>query len=77
VRVGEVKSLHELQARPARGRLTHSICLQTASISDDNERTRYHGQSLTQQHCSRTIRWGWCFYNKIRLPLQHRACSNS
>ncbi len=56
VRIGDVKSLHELQTRPARGRLIDSICLQTASISDDNKRTWYHGQSLTKQHWSRTTR---------------------
>jgi hypothetical protein len=48
MRVGNVKSLHQLQARPARGRLIHSICFQTASISDDYERTWYHGESLTK-----------------------------
>jgi hypothetical protein len=46
--VGNVECLHELQARSARGSLIHSICLQTTSISDDNERTRYHGESLTK-----------------------------
>src|SRR5215831_7457791 len=43
VRVSDVESLYELQAWSARRRLSHPICLQAAAISDDQKRTRCHG----------------------------------
>src|SRR4029450_10153833 len=48
VRVCNIERLHQLQARSARGCLIHPVCLETASISDDDERSRCHGEPLTK-----------------------------
>ncbi len=48
VRVCNIECLHQLQARSARGCLIHPVCFQTASISDDDERSRCHGEPLTK-----------------------------
>jgi hypothetical protein len=36
VSIRNIERLHQLQARATRGRLVHSVCFQTAAISDDD-----------------------------------------